>query len=220
VLSQDEASSAAALYAVHVASGGGYASRLKLINWSPISQQIQLTFNGKTVTRTIPVHGRLDESIDQLFTLAPNANVTDSLKLQTTSSIPGVTGFVEISAAGGRLLTAEYFSHEAEIQHVFSHVAQGLGYFTGLVLYNPEASAATATIEVLSTTGATLSSNAVTIGPNQRVVGLLSDFAPGISNQFGGLVRVTSTGAIYTFEVVSGLEQGSNFIANIPVSIY
>ena len=60
----------------------------------------------------------------------------------------------------------------------------------------------------------------MTIGPNQRVVGLLSDFAPGISNQFGGLVRVTSTGAIYTFEVVSGLEQGSNFIANIPVSIY
>src|SRR5262249_32320216 len=149
VLAQDESSTAATLYAVHVASGGGYATRLKLINWSSISQQVQLAFNGRTVTRTIPVHGRLDESLDQLFSLDPNANISDSLKLQTTSNNAGVTGFVEISAGGGRLLTAEYFSEEAEIQNVFSHVAQGSGYFTGLVLYNPGALAATATIEVL-----------------------------------------------------------------------
>jgi len=219
VIPQTDFSYLTSAYAVHVASGDGYSSRLRLVNTSSIQQQVLLTFNGTTIQRTVPPTGRLDESLDQTFGLG-NLSSSGYLRLLALTDPPGLTGYIEISSAGGRLLTAEYFVAETEVQHVFSHVAQGLGYWTGLALYNPDSTTAAATIEVISSTGSVVATRAVSIGPDQRVVGLLNDLAPTITNQFGGLVRITSSRPIFTFEVVSGADQGANFIANIPVSIY
>ena len=89
-------------YAVHVAIGGGYTTRLTLVNPASIQQQLQLTLNGKTVQRTIPAHGRLDESLGQMFDISGGAQTTGYLKLQTTD-VPGVIAYVEIAAFDGLL---------------------------------------------------------------------------------------------------------------------
>ena len=67
VLAQRDSETVQTGYAVHVVTGGGYTSRLTLVNSASIQQQLQLTLNGTTVQRTIPANGRLDESLADMF---------------------------------------------------------------------------------------------------------------------------------------------------------
>ena len=203
-------------YAVHVAIGGGYSTRLTLVNPAAVQQQVQLTLNGTTVQRAIPANGRLDESLAQTFNLSGDPQVTGYLKVQT-SDVPGVSGYVEISAFDGLLRTTTPIAREAQRRLVFSHVAQGGGYFTGLALLNADAAAATVTIEVDSPTGTILASKVVTLQPGERMIGLLSELFPSIQNQLGGFVRVDSTLPIYGLQIFGSADQRSgSFLTNIP----
>src|SRR5439155_24669263 len=115
-------------YAVHVAIGGGYASRLKLVNHESVDQQVQVTFNGTGILRTIHPNGRLDESLAQMFHITGSGITSGYLSVQTLMDTAGVNGFVEIAGSDGRVLTTAPISGEGQIQMVFSHVAQGSGY--------------------------------------------------------------------------------------------
>jgi len=216
---QDETTPVTTGYVVHVIAGGGYGTRLKLVNLSSNTQNVLLTFNGLTVQRSILGNGRLDESLDQIFNIGANAVATGYLRI--TADGVGVVGFVELNSSSGRLLTTEAISVEADLQHVFSQLAQGNGYWTGLALYNPETGTAIITLEVNSPTGANIASRTLTIGSDQRVTGLLSDFFPNLGDQSAGSVRVVSDRGIYSLEIISSAAGSpANFMANIPQAIY
>jgi hypothetical protein len=151
-----------------------------------------------------------------MFSLSAASLTTGYLSLQVSGSTSGVTGFVEIAAAGG-LLTSEPISGQSRTDLLFSHIAQGSGYFTGLALLNPGTTTSSVTIEVDSPAGAVVASKVVTIGPQQRLVGLISELFPGIQNQLGGAVHVTATQGIYGLQIFGTAGPGGgNFLANIP----
>jgi hypothetical protein len=207
-------------YAVHVAIGGGYTTRLSLVNPAATQQQLQLTLNGATVERSIPAFGRLDESLAQMFSISGAALVTGSLKLQASGG-PGVSGYVEIAAANGLVQTTTAIAREAQPRLMFSHIAQGGAYFTGLALLNTDAAAATVTIEVNSPSGTLLASKSVTLQAGERMVGLLNELFPNIQNQMGGFVRVVSTMPIYGLQIFGSLDQRSgSFLTNIPAGAF
>jgi hypothetical protein len=207
-------------YAVHVAIGGGYATRLSLVNPASVEQQLQLTMNGTTVQRRIPGFGRLDESLAQIFNISAGGLTTGHLKLQTSGG-PGVSGYVEITAADGFVRTTTAIARDAQTRLMFSHIAQGGGYFTGLALLNTGAASATATIEVHSPNGATLASKVVTLQAGERLIGLLSELFPNIGTQLGGFVRVDSTQPIHGLQIFGGLDQRSgSFLTNIPAGTF
>ncbi len=216
VLAQRDSETVQTGYAVHVVTGGGYTSRLTLVNAASIQQQLQLTLNGTTVQRTIPAFGRLDESLADMFNLS-SANIsTGYLKVEAPSNAPGVSGFVEIAVAGGLMRTTTPVAGEAQTRLVFSDIAQGGGYFTGLALLNAGATASV-TIEVDSADGTTLASKTVTLGTNQRLVGLINELFPTLQNQMGGFVRVTSTTPIYGLQIIGITDQRlGSFLTNIP----
>jgi len=216
VIAQRESEVVTTGYAVHVAVGGGYTTRLKLVNPAAVSQQLVLTLNGANVQRTIPAFGRLDESLAQMFNIAGSGLTTGHLKLQASSQALGVSGYVEISASEGLLRTTTPISNEAQRRLVFSHIAQGGGYFTGLALLNADNPPATVTIEVNSAAGIRLASKVVTIEPGQRLIGLLSELFPEIQNQMGGFVRVESTQPIYGLQIFGNLD----FLTNIPAGSF
>src|SRR5206468_1253801 len=146
-------------YAVHAVTGGGYTTRLTMVNPAAVQQQLQLTLDKTTVQRTIPAFGRLDESIAQLFNISGNNQTSGYLKVQTADSAGvGVTGYVEIAASEGLVRTTTPIAREGQRKLMFSHIAQGGSYFTGLALLNTEAAAATVTIEVNSPSGTLLAS--------------------------------------------------------------
>jgi len=198
-------------YAVHVAVGGGYTTRLKLVNPAAVSQQLVLTLNGANVQRTIPAFGRLDESLALMFNITGSGLTTGHLKLQASETL-GVSGYVEISASEGLLRTTTPISNESQRRLVFSHIAQGGGYFTGLALLNADNAPATVTIEVNSSTGVRLASKTVTIQGGERLIGLLNELFPEIQNQMGGFVRVESTLPIHGLQIFGNRD----FLTNIP----
>ena len=207
-------------YAVHVAIGGGYETRLTLVNPASVQQQLQLTLNGTTVQRTIPAYGRLDESLAQMFNISGSSLTTGYLKLQTPDT-PGVSGYVEITAAEGLVRTTTPIARDALSRLMFSQIAQGGGYFTGLALLNTAAEAATVTIEIHSPSGTVLASKAVTLGAGERMIGLLNEVFPSIQNQLGGFVRVLSTVPIYGLQIFGSVDQRSgSFLTNIPAGTF
>jgi hypothetical protein len=207
-------------YAVHVAIGAGYTTRLTLVNPSAVQQQLQLTLNGTTMLRTIPGYGRLDESLGQMFGISSGSLTTGALKVQTSDAL-GVSGFVEITAADGLVRTTTPIVRESRPRLMFSHIAQGGGYFTGLALLNTEAVATTVTIQVQSANGAILASKVVTLQPGERMIGLLNELFPNIQNQMGGSVRVVSTGPIYGLQIIGSFDgRSGNFLSNIPAGTF
>jgi hypothetical protein len=207
-------------YAVHVVIGGGYTTRLKLVNPFPVQQELQLTLNGTTVQRTIPGYGRLDESLAQMFNISGGNQTTGYLKLQTPDT-PGVSGYIDIAASEGLVRTTTAIAREAQPRLMFSHIAQGGGYFTGLALLNSEAEMATVTIEIHSPNGTTLASKVVTLQAGERMIGLLRELFPNIENQLGGFIRVVSTLPIYGLQIFGSVDPGSgNFLTNIPAGTF
>jgi hypothetical protein len=205
-------------YAVHVAIGGGYTTRLSLVNPGSVAQQVQLTLNGTSVQRTIPGFGRLDESLAEMFGITGSSLTTGYVKVQTSGM--GVTGYAEIASEGlGRTTTP--IARDAEARLMFSHVAQGGAYFTGLALLNAGTEAATVTIEVNSPNGTALASKVVTLQGGERTVGLIRELFPNLGNQLGGFVRVTSTAPIYGLEIFGSVDlRLGSFLTNIPAGTF
>jgi len=218
VLGQPESELVRSGYAVHVVTGGGYTTRLNLVNPAAVQQQLELTLNGTTVKRTVPAFGRLDESIAQLFNISGNSQTSGFLKVQTADAEGvGVGGYVEITASEGLVRTTTPIAQDAQRKLMFSHIAQGGSYFTGLALLNAQATAATATIEVVSSNGTLLGSKVVTLQSGERMIGLLSELFPSLGTQMGGFVRVVSTLPIYGLQIFGSLDpRSANFLTNVP----
>src|SRR5262249_9062613 len=151
--------------------------------------------------------GRLDESISQMFNLPSTSVTTGYLKAQTSPDAPGIIGYVEIAANGGSLRTTTPVAGQALSRMIFSDIAQGHGYFTGIALLNTGTESAVVTIEVDSADGTVLASKTVTLGTNERSVGLISELFPNLQNQMGGFVRITSTVPIYGLQIIGTADQ-------------
>jgi hypothetical protein len=218
VLGQRESELVRTGYAVHAVTGGGYTTRLSLVNPAAVEQQLRLTLNGATVQRTIPAYGRLDESIAQMFNISGNSTTSGSLKVETVDPDgTGVSGYAEIAASEGLVRTTTPIANEPQRKLMFSHIAQGGSYFTGLALLNTEASAATVTIEVSSSNGTVLGSKVVTLQSGERLIGLLSELFPSLGTQMGGFVRVVSSGPIHGLQIFGSLDpRSANFLTNVP----
>ncbi len=78
---------------------------------------------------------------------------------------------------------------------VFSHVACGMGYFTGLGLYNAGAAAATVTVRSYKADGELTGTRQLSLGPGCRIARLLdeAEFVPASAGQVGGYVILEST---------------------------
>jgi hypothetical protein len=160
----------------------------------------------------------LNETLDHLFNLNSGSLISGYITVQTSSSA-GLLGFVEISASGGGLLTAEPLTNDTLVQLTFSQVAQGVGFFTGMGFLNADPmNSATITIEVDSTSGGVVASKTITLNPGQRFVGLLTDVFPALQTELGGSLRITSSQPILALEIFGSTGQAGSFFATIPAS--
>jgi hypothetical protein len=217
VLALDDFARIRSGYAVLAASGGEYSSRLKLINPDSVEQQVKLAFNNTTVQRTIPAHGRLDESLDQMFGLTNNSVIADSLSLQTPTGTAGVEGFVELSASNGTVLTTEPIVGEAEKAMFFSQAIPTGNYWMGLALLSTDQASVPVRIELDSPTGNVIAFTTVTLQPGRPFTELFSELFSGIQVPLGGSMRFTASVPIHSLFLLgtAGRDSG-NFLAQIP----
>ena len=74
-------------------------------------------------------------------------------------------------------------------------------FFTGIAIYNPNRVDVRITIEVFSTDGTRTGTAIVPLAAGGRFARTLPELVPAVTSQFGGYVRVSSTGPVSAFEL-------------------
>lgn len=209
-------------YISHLVIGGGYSSRLSLVNPQPFDQFVRVTavlsdgFNTSTSTadRLLTARSRTEEDLTSMFGLFPANQITGYVRLEVLTDTPGISGFMEFGTTDGTLLSAVPAQSGAGYsEYFFSHIAEGLGYYTGLALLNPNDETIPVAIDIIGKDGIRVGGKVINLAGGERRARLMSELIPG-TVQLGGYVRVSSTRNIYALELF-GSSTSLRFAANV-----
>jgi hypothetical protein len=126
--------------------------------------------------------------------------------IQVESSVAGVAGNVTFGDPQGTFLASVPLSGELIRDLIFSQVADGLGFFTGVTILNPSATqAANVILEVFKNDGTRQGAANIRLGPRTRRARLLREFftddGKNLEPQVGGFIRLRSDNGILAFEL-------------------
>jgi len=239
MIAAQEPSAATTLYAAQFASGKNGSTRwvtdVNLVNTSDSPRTIALRLldnNGNLVSLpspgtnpcTIPLEpgGELHMRGDQIFHL-PDPTLGDAYyegTLVATADGSGIVGDVTFGEGLTHRFTASLPMAPADqSDQIFAQVAEGQAgggkpYFTGIALFNPNATEITVQIQVFERRGILAARTDLTLGPQTRIVRTLGQLIPGI-NQVGGYIHVTSSGGPVAAFAVYG-DSALDFLVAIP----
>jgi hypothetical protein len=174
----------------HVPSGSGWTSVIGITNFSATAQTVTITYNrpvgggtAVSVTRTLPARGSLRESAGDLFTGITNGftSAFENGWVKVTGTAP-LGGFIAYGyqPTGGVAVVA--MQPEPSTAMIFSHVANGPVFDTGLALLNTSSTDAVVEVFVMRMAGglvggaADSATAAFTIPAGTKYVGLLEQF--------------------------------------------
>ncbi len=148
---------------------------------------------GAPATLQLEAGKQARKSVAELFQLTDGGTIVSGW-IQVDTDKPGLIGDGEIRTYSGKAMTTLPLNPSGGKQLTFSHVAQGLGYSTGISLLNPGQFGATAQVEIFGTDGTRVAGTQVTIPAGGRLVNVLTDaqLFPNLQDTIGGYVKVTS----------------------------
>jgi len=208
-------------------TGGGWLSLMGIVNGSGVGQEITLTAfkedgtvwnlanNPKRIS--LDGNGALRTTAGELFGFP--ADALSSGWIQVDSTLGYVSSYIgygntatpSFAAVAGQAATS------ASQFEVFSQVAQGIGFYTGLTVVNPGTQDASLEFYTLRPDGTTVGRSTVTVKAKQRVGRLLSELLPASLAQVGGWAYVRSSQPIIG-AVLFGSTNG-DALANVPQQI-
>jgi hypothetical protein len=210
----------------HLASQGGYQTKLGLVNYSNQTLAVKITADGLTadgksripgsvtIDRILPANGRLEERADHMFTLTGDALIAGSIRFEVQGNAPGLLGYLDLGTMDGILLSALPAQGSAFSDLYFSHVAEGSGFYTGLAFLNPNTQASSVTVDVFNREGHRVDSGELVLAPGERRSQILSELLPSAANQLGGFVHVTASRPIFANQLF-GSRTNPTFLANV-----
>ncbi len=215
--SDDEASQR--LYMPQFTFGEDWFTKVSLTNLRDTAAVIGFTFRapGVTLFGATSLAGRTTEivSADQIFSADPDQLLVGSVEIETPGGVVGsaVLGRENQSpiAASAPLFPAP--SPVAVFPQAASGVFQGVDFFTGLAIQNPNATESFAVIDVFSMDGEFRGWGWVRLGPGERLSKLLDELVPDLGTLSGGSVRIRSTQPLVTLEMFG--DRQVNFLATV-----
>ena len=217
----------------HYATGGGYTTELNILDVDGTAKaNITLTAldnNGtplalasNPVTLSIPAGSQVTRTMDDLFPGLGSSLLTGYLKLDVAPynqgpfvTVPLVVGSVRFSAANGFASAALPLFLAPSSDFVYSHVAQNLGYYTGITYLNNNPTPTGVTTQVYTRSGTLVGSYTMTLAPGQKVAKLVYELVPSSAGQLGGYVRIRSDHPINSFSLF-GTNDGRSLSAIPP----
>ena len=139
-------------------------------------------------------------SVAELFGLEDTGTVVSGWILAEVNQ-PGLVGSAEFQVYDGKGMSTVPLQSAPSSDMVFSHVAEGLGLSTGLVLVNSGAQDAAVTVKVFDKDGQLNATNDLQVPAGGRIAGLLPDLIPGLGDQIGGYVTVHSDADLVGLEL-------------------
>jgi YVTN family beta-propeller protein len=202
-------------------TGGGWISLIGLVNGSGIAQDVTLyaykddgTLSSNPRQVTLAGNGALRMTAQDLFGFSPDTLTTGWI--QVSSTLGYVTSFVGY----GNLLSPSFAmvegtpSGNATRNAVFSHVAEGAGFYTGLTVVNPGDESADVEFYTLQADGSTVGKLAFTVGPHEHTARLFRELLPASLGQLGGWGYLRSSKPVVA-AVLFGSSNGFA-LANVP----
>jgi len=191
----------------HVVNGlqgqASWSSIVGITNLLAGSQTVTLSFTPLagsvvSVTRTIPSLGALRESAASLFSL-PSGFVDGSVRVVGTGSLTGFIAYGFSGTGGAAVVPAQ---STARTSMIFSHVANGPGWSTGLALLNTTTAAANVQVYVMRRTGELVGSSTFTLPAGAKLSKLIPELVPAATADEGFVfVRTTNGVPIYGIEL-------------------
>jgi hypothetical protein len=216
------------LFAPQFAVGGGWWTRLALLNADPAAAaDVVLTafytvggapLSTEVTLRLNPGEKRAAD-VQQLFGLAPGGGILGGwIRVRCSRSL--VQGAVLYGNDSGAYLSAQPLERTALKRMLFGHVASGpaggIDYFTGLALLNPADAQASVWVTVHDPSGAVLRTTAapILLAPGQRLSQMITDYFPDLGPTLGGWIEVQADQGLLGY-VLFG-DTGLQFLSAVP----
>ena len=213
------------LYSAQLAATSGYFTILKLINTQAAARQVTLravaedgTDLALPVILTLQGAEAYEHDVMEVFSFTGGRAAIGSLIVDADG--PGVIGDVIFGEPSSlRFMAALQLQGRASRQAIFSHVANGQGWFTGLALFNPTLITSNVTIEVYSPEGVRtgVTTAPVALGPGKRISKVLTELIPGTLGQMGGYIVLSSTQPMIAQEVFG--DSAATLLSAVPPAI-
>lgn len=194
------------LYSAQLASGPALYTRIDLVNPTRLDANLVLKAVGETgadlaspVAITLKAGQQYIKTAAEIFGFQLSETKVGSVVVE--SSITGILGDVTF----GDSLTSPNFKaslpldNEPSTQAIYSHVANGGGFYTGLAGFNPNPNAAAVTIKVYKTDGTLTGTGRLNLPAKGRFSKLLPELVPVSAGQLGGYFVVESNQPISSF---------------------
>ena len=219
-LSPWEGNSLDRLYSAQVAETPDLHTSLKLINVGTAPRQATLTVlsaDGSVVGGSVTVDlGPGSQLEKDLFDLTNEEVVTGSLTVQTDG--PGIIGDVLIrESAVSEFATAAPLQTQKARKTVSCQIANGLGLFSGVALFNPGESSAQVTLEAFTTSGESAGQQNLTLEAGASLARTLTELIPSTAAQVGGYLVVSSSEPLVVRQIFGDNEL--TYFSSVPPSV-
>ena len=212
----------------HFAVGGGFDTELNLIN-TDSSRWVTLRISAlddQGNARLNPVQvslGPLEQGIfnlSSLFGISSDELAVGSLRidleevLDSSLEPASVNGSLRLRSSDGRLSASLPLLLPHDADAFYAHIAQDLGFFTGVAVLNPHGNPVEVTVEAFDQVGDPLGESTFTLPGGGRKAKLLLELIPATAGQVGGYFRVRGAREIVSFALFGDL--ASESISIIP----
>ena len=219
-LSPWEGNSLDNLYSAQVAETPDLHTSLKLINVGTTSRRVTLTIlsaDGYVVGGSVTVDlGPGSQLEKDLFDLATEEVVTGSLTVQTDG--PGIIGDVLIKeSAVSKFATAALLQTQKARKTVSCQIANALGFFSGVALFNPGKSVAQVTVEAFTSSGESAGQQNLTLKAGASLARTLTELIPSTAAQVGGYLVVSSSQPLVVRQIFGDNEL--TYFSSVPPSV-
>ncbi|MDA2929085.1 hypothetical protein MYX84_03895 [Acidobacteria bacterium AH-259-O06] len=210
-------------FSAQLASATNIFTNLKVVNVSDTARAITVTAiteDGSNLAPPATVNlgpgELLEKDVRELFGLDPSIVSIGSIRVEADGA--GVIGDVifgdpdSFNYAASMPLQTQKFRHA-----IFSQVANGLGFFTGLALYNPNMQTADVTIQVFSHEGQMTGEQTLQLSGGQRISQLVSELIPSTAEQVRGYIVIQSNQPLIAQQLFG--DNGLNLLSAVPPTI-
>jgi hypothetical protein len=203
----------------HVINGAegtaSWTSIVGITNLFALPQTVTISFTPLsgaviTVTRSIPSLGAVRESAASLFGF-PSSFVEGSVRVVGTSPLTGFVAYGFSGTAGAAVVPAQSTARNSMI---FSHVANGPGWSTGLALLNTSTTTANVQVYVMRRTGALVGSATFSLQAGARIARLIPELVLGATAD-DGFVYVRTTNGVPIFGIELFFSRDLKVMANV-----
>jgi hypothetical protein len=200
-------------------------TRLTIVNTvdSPAGVEVTLRDDGGAVKAQaalqLPGRGKVEADLGDLFALS---QPTSGYLVINTRGASGIVGHVTFGdAAAGTFISSLPLQTAPSDHYLLGHIANGLlgsvDYYTGLAILNPNAELKYVQVSAFNQAGLPIGSRTVAIPGRSRAVALLNEYIPGLTQIFGGYLKVdnqSASGGLFVFQLFG--DWGFQFLSAVP----